>query len=281
MGAFLVRFPKKEIRMTWFFFPFHRFWVPAYLMLPVWVLLEISDGTGPKDGINHWAHVGGFLVGALAAVGLGWSGLGHRIDKEIEEQVAWTAEPEIVQAAALMDGRKLNEATVVLNQYLATNPESISAWNLLRAVYWRASKVPAYREATGKLCELHLKAHEWEAAWHDYENFLTVGGEGLPPTAWLDFCCMLEARQKFDRAMSEYERVAATHPSEKQRLLAQLGAARICLNRLGRPQDALRFYEAVSASAVPHLDLERDIESGIREAKIAIAQNQEPLKSYT
>jgi membrane associated rhomboid family serine protease len=34
MGAFLVRFPKKEIRMTWFFFPFHRFWVPAYLMLP-------------------------------------------------------------------------------------------------------------------------------------------------------------------------------------------------------------------------------------------------------
>jgi membrane associated rhomboid family serine protease len=52
MGAFLVRFPKKEIRMTWFFFPFHRFGVPAYLMLPVWVLLEISDGTGPRDGIT-------------------------------------------------------------------------------------------------------------------------------------------------------------------------------------------------------------------------------------
>jgi len=33
--------------------------------------------------------------------------------------------------------------------------------------------------------------------------------------------------------------------------------------------------EAVSASPVPHLDLERDIESGIREAKIAISQSEE------
>ena len=118
---------------------------------------------------------------------------------------------------------------------------------------------------------ISLAAHEWEAAWHDYENFLTVGGVGLPPTAWLDFCSMLEARQEFERALSEYENLAVIHPSERQRLLALLGAARICLNRLNRPQDALRFYEAASASAVPHLDLERDIESGIREAKIAIA----------
>jgi hypothetical protein len=64
-------------------------------------------------------------------------------------------------------------------------------------------------------------------------------------------------------------------PSEKQRLLAQLGAARICLNQLNRPMDALRFYEAMSTSVVPHLDLERDIESGIRQAKITIAQNEE------
>ena len=55
-------------------------------------------------------------------------------------------------------------------------------------------------------------------------------------------------------------------------LLAQLCAARICLKRLNRPQDALRFYEAAAASAVPHLDLELDIQSGIREARIAITQ---------
>jgi tetratricopeptide (TPR) repeat protein len=138
------------------------------------------------------------------------------MDKEIEEQVAWTAEPEIIEANSLLDRGKLDKAAVVLNEYLATHPESFAAWNLLRAVYWRTSKVPAYREATGKLCELHLKAHEWEAAWHDYETFLTVGGEGLPPSAWLNFCRMVEQRQDFDPAMREYENLAAIHPSEQR-----------------------------------------------------------------
>ena len=54
---------------------------------------------------------------------------------------------------------------------------------------------------------------------------------------------------------------------ERQGLMAQLGAARILLKRLDRPREALRLYEAASVSTVPHLDLERDIESGIQEAK--------------
>jgi len=278
MGAFLVRFPKKRIRMTWFMFPFHRFWVPAYFVLPVWVLLEISDGTGPQDGIAHWAHVGGFLFGALAAVGLRCSGLENKMDRAIEEKLSWTPEPEITRANSLMDTEKLNDAAEVLKQYLAANPDSFAAWNLLRAVYWRASNIPGYRETTGKLCELHLRAREWEAAWHEYENFLKVGGESLPPTAWLDFCRMLEERQEFERAVSEYEKVAASRPSARESLLAQLGAARISLSRLNNPRDALRFYEAASASAAPHLDLERDIELGIRQAKMAIGTGLTAIK---
>ena len=39
MGAFLVRFPKMKIRMMWLFdlglFPFSRFWMRAYWLLPI------------------------------------------------------------------------------------------------------------------------------------------------------------------------------------------------------------------------------------------------------
>jgi membrane associated rhomboid family serine protease len=272
MGAFLVRFPKKKIRLTWLMFPFHRF--SAYFVLPLWVLQEISDGTGPKDGIAHWAHVGGFLFGVAAAVGLRSSGLENKVDKAIEEKVSWVPEIEITRANNMMDRGKLNEAASILNQYLAKHPESFAGWNLLRASYWRESNIPGYRETTGRLCELHLRAREWETAWQDYENFLKAGGESLPKTAWRDFCRMLEERQEFERAVTEYENLAASHPSERQSLLAQLSAARICLNRLNDPQGALRFYEAASASAVPHLDLEPDIESGIRRANTAIAQSE-------
>ena len=82
---------------------------------------------------------------------------------------------------------------------------------------------------------------------------------------------MPEQQQDFRRAVGEYEKLAAAYPSERQSLMAQLAAARICLKPLNRPLDALRFYEAAAASAVPHLDLGLDIQSGIRVARIAIA----------
>jgi membrane associated rhomboid family serine protease len=276
MGAFLVGFPKMRIRMMWLFdlglFPFLRFWMRAYWLLPLWVFIEINSGMRPRDGIGHWAHVGGFLFGALAAVALRCSGLEHRVNKAIEEKVAWTPDPEITQAGDLMDHNNLDEAAATLNNYLTTKPDSVEAWNLLRAVYWRASNIPAYREATGKLCELQLKANESEAAWQDYEDFLNAGGERIPPDVWLDLCRVPEQQRDFERAVSEYERLATAYPSERQSVMAQLGAARICLKRLDRPQDALTFYKAAAASAVPHLDLEQDIESGIHDARTVLSQ---------
>lgn len=278
MGAFLVRFPRMKIQMTWFFdfgvFRFWRFWMRAYWLLPLWALVEINSGMGPRDGIGHWAHVGGFLFGAFAAIAVRYSGLERKVHRAIEQKVSWTPEAEIAQANELLESGKLDEAAVLLNQYLATNCDSFAGWNLLRAVRWRASNIPAYREATAKLSELHLRAGEAEAAWQDYEDFLTAGGEHVPPTVWLDLCHVAEERQEFERAVSEYERLAAAYPSERQSLLAQLGAARICLKRLNRPQEAVKFYEAASASAVPHLDLEHEIESGMREARNALLQTK-------
>jgi len=276
MGAFLVRFLKMKIRMMWFFdlglFPFCRFWMRAYWLLPIWVLVEINYGMGPRDGIGHWAHVGGFLFGGIAAVTLRYSGLEHKMNKAIEEKVAWTPVPEISRAGDLMEHGKFDEATATLNNYLTTKPVSVEAWSLLRTVHWQRSDVPAYREVTVTLCGLHLQAKEYETAWKDYEEFLQLGGNNMPPDIWFDLCYVPEERQDFERAVSEYRKLAAAYPSERQSVLAQLSAARLCLKRLSRPQDALTFYEAAAASAVPHLDLERDIESGIREARNVLSQ---------
>jgi tetratricopeptide (TPR) repeat protein len=79
-----------------------------------------------------------------------------------------------------------------------------------------------------------------------------------------------ERRDDFQRALDEYEELADVFPSEREGLVAQLNAARILLKRLSRPNEALRFYEAASSSMVPHLDFERDIQSGIKEAKAAM-----------
>ena len=205
---------------------------------------------------------------------LRYSGLEQKMNEAIEEKVAWTPEQKSVGAGDLMEHNRFDEATAILNKYLAANPDSFLAWNLLRAVHWQKSEIPAYREVTVKLCGLHLKAKENETAWKDYEEFLQLGGDKMPSDIWFDLCHVPEERQDFERAVSEYEKLALAYPSERQFVMAQLSAARLCLKRLSRPQDALTFYEAAAASAVPHLDLERDIESGNREAQIAISQSE-------
>ena len=103
-----------------------------------------------------------------------------------------------------------------------------------------------------------------------------MGGISLAPglrvAVWLELCRVPEERGDYKRALSEYERLAGAHPAEREGLIAQVGAGRILLTRLDRPDQALRLYEAVSASTVAHLDLEREIESGIQEAKTALSQ---------
>jgi tetratricopeptide (TPR) repeat protein len=274
MGAFLVRFPKMKIEMGWLFmFRFYRFKAPAYWLLPLWLGVEVFYGSlfGSTSGVAHWAHVGGFVFGALVALGLQHSGLEHKANKAIEEQVSWSADPEIDQASDLMEQGQLDQAATILNNHVAAKPNALDAWNLLRQIYSRQANTHAYLEATVKTCALHLRAHEAEAALQDYGDFLNAGGGKLPAATWLDLAKAAEEKQDFERALSEYQQLAATFPSERQALTAQLGAARICMKRLNRPQDALALYQAAAASPVPHLDWEQHIQAGIKEAKLALS----------
>ena len=285
MGAFLVRFPKLKIRLMWLFGSwlsgFCRLWVRAYWLLPLWLGMEIYYGkiSGRGDGVAHWAHVGGFAFGALAALGVRYSGLEYKANKAIEEKITWTNDPEINGASDLVEQGKLDEAVAILNRYVVENPDSFSAWGLLRIAHWRKNEIPACREATRKLCILNVQAGMYEAAWQDYEEFLNLGGDKMPPPVWLELCRVPEQQNEYKRALSEYEKLAAAHPSERQGLIAQLGAARILLKRLDRPCDALRLYQVASTSTVPHLDLEQDIESGIQKAKDALFPSKASLVS--
>src|SRR5271166_3050906 len=89
MGAFLVRFPKMKIEMAWlFFFRLYRFKAAAYWLLPLWLLMEVFYGSlfGSSSGVAHWAHVGGFIFGAVAAIGIQHSGLEQKANQAIEEK---------------------------------------------------------------------------------------------------------------------------------------------------------------------------------------------------
>ncbi|OAV43972.1 rhomboid family intramembrane serine protease [Lewinella sp. 4G2] len=67
MGAYIVMFPKSNIKGYLFFF---RISVPAFLFLGFWFYQQSSAGYqslgDTSGGIAWWAHIGGFVFGVLA-----------------------------------------------------------------------------------------------------------------------------------------------------------------------------------------------------------------------
>ena len=273
MGAFLVRFPTMKIEMAWLFgWRIRRFKAAAFYLLPLWLLMEVFYGAlfGSSSGVAHWAHVGGFLFGAVGALVLSKTGLEHKANAAVEAEVSWQNDPAILQATEMLEKGQLDEAAASLQQFLATSPASLDGWSLLQQVYWRKGDMPSYRDATMKACELHVKTRASDAAWQDFQDFRNAGGEACPAPVWMDVCRIAEEQQNFDFALAEYGKIAAAYPAERQSVAAQMAAAKVCLRRLNRPEEALKWYQAAGASKVPHLDWDQAIEMGIREAKQAM-----------
>ena len=280
MGAFLVRFPKLKIDMwgTAFFMRF-RFKAPAYSLLPLWLLTEVfySAMVGEATVVAHWAHIGCFLFCMFGALVIQHTGLEHKANAAIEEKVGWTADPAIVQGTELMNQGKVDEAIAILQGHVVVKPGAMDAYFLLQQLYWRKNDVAKHHEASIKLCQLHLKAQDTEAAWQDYQEYLNAGGNRMPAGTWLELSRIAEGQQNFERAAAEYEHLAETYPRERQSILALLSAGRLCLKKLNRPSDALRYYKAAAASAVPHLDWQTNIEAGIRDAEKALGLPYAPV----
>ena len=73
MGAYLLLYPRIHVRM--FFPPFFLFSVPAWAVLLLWFGSQILTGLPDlsplrrevSGGVAVWAHIGGFVAGALLA----------------------------------------------------------------------------------------------------------------------------------------------------------------------------------------------------------------------
>ena len=67
MGAYVLLYPRVRVHMLVVFVT--RIQVPAFLMLGYWFLLQLVGGAATagseEGGVAFWAHVGGFLAGAL------------------------------------------------------------------------------------------------------------------------------------------------------------------------------------------------------------------------
>jgi tetratricopeptide (TPR) repeat protein len=218
---------------------------------------------GESGGVAYWAHIGGFGFGLVLALILRYSGIEKHADQAISEKVGWSADQHIVKATDLIEKEQFDEAISELNALIVEKPASVDAYEMLSSVYFRKGDTQSYLQAIETACQLHLKLHNADAAWLDYEDYVKAGGAKMPATSWLELCRHAENIQQWERAASEYEKLAEAWPEDRSSVLALISAGRIQQRQLNQPQQALRLYIAAQNSPVPHQDWKDTIRKGV------------------
>jgi membrane associated rhomboid family serine protease len=71
MGGYFVLYPRARVLMLVPFIFIFFLWLPAWVVLGYWFVLQFISGVGTslvageQGGVAFWAHVGGFLAGVL------------------------------------------------------------------------------------------------------------------------------------------------------------------------------------------------------------------------
>jgi len=72
MGAYLIMFPRSQIKMLFFIFPFR---LSAWIFLVIWIWQQWAAGSATLKmtdleggGVAYWAHIGGFIFGMVMGI---------------------------------------------------------------------------------------------------------------------------------------------------------------------------------------------------------------------
>jgi membrane associated rhomboid family serine protease len=137
MGAFMLRFAMRRVRMAYFFWFGLRPLVGTFLMRAwVWGLLWFGSEIlslildGARGGaVAVMAHVGGFMFGAAFAFGLRASGIERKhVAPSVEKsQQAWAQHPAVERALAAMGAGDRAGARTAFSEALTAQPDNRDA----------------------------------------------------------------------------------------------------------------------------------------------------------
>jgi membrane associated rhomboid family serine protease len=278
MGAFLARFPNTQIRLGWWFFiRLFKFNVPAYVILPLWLAIQVFWGVlfrsaGAEGGIAYWAHIGGFAFGALGAVLLRATGIEQSADRAIEAKVSWSADPRIVRATEALGENNPAGAIFALRELVKEKPDSVDGWELLLTAQHQKHDREGEKETLAAIVRLRCASGDLEGAWQSYVEYKNLGGAKLPRGVWLEICRHLEHELRWDVAAEEYENLAHANAGERAGVSALVSAGRIYAENLFKPEHAEKLLKEAAASRAPHSDLDRSIQEGLKLCAAAVSK---------
>ena len=262
MGAFMVRHFKAKVRLAyvyWFLFRFKAgtFEIPAYVVLPFWLLQQLFYATlyqslGVNGGVAFWAHIGGFACGAAIAALIYHGRIEERfIAPQIEAKITFGTSRVVTEAFAHLEKGETEVALRNLLQHLQTKPDDTDALLALARTYAQMGQRGQEIQSYHRLIRAHIKNNDREAGLEAYGSLLDTYAEGeqqhaVPGREWMILCEYLNEQGMSMEAVGEFEKLARAHSTEPFAAKALICAAEICLTQLNDPARARDLFHRAS-----------------------------------
>ena len=221
LGFYFIWFPRNAVRMLAFLPPFlmQVFEIPARYVLGMYLLFDnlVPFLLAGEGGVAHGAHIGGFIVGGIAAWVMDRRGAAAR-PSEIAAPAAAATGPDAVRDA-LADGRHADAArayfalppsaardvlsagpAVDLATWLRANDHADAALTLLRRVVREAPRGPGAAEA------------------HALAGMILLEDLGQPTAAYQHLRAALDTGPRPETAVVVRQELAAIEGLQKRRI---------------------------------------------------------------
>jgi membrane associated rhomboid family serine protease len=243
LGVFLVRYYFVKIEMRWFFFFFFFFRIYTFhlrawvFLLLLWFVPQLILGLlswGHFTGVAYWAHIGGFLFGAI----LGWQ---MNLLKEAKAEISYQRGRD---ASWSGDER----SRMHLKQSISASPKNTRPRLDLAQSYLREQKPEeAVREYVAAF-EVAYQAGKIEEALDIYEMAFAIKHEELVLSEEMEFdvgmmCAKYAHYESGFMILEKLYRLRPDHPKTEQILAKLISLAANKLVKLKEAQEYFRELE--------------------------------------
>lgn len=293
MGAFLIRFHSTRIYFYYFlFFGFRikqgTFHAPAYLMLPLWLLQQLFEAykmshMAPEGGgVAVWAHIGGFIFGAVVALVIKYSGFEDKVLAPAIDRKTNLVDQDYAEGSRKLREGDINGAIMDLRKSILKDPDNAIVHSDLCKAYFEAGKDRAARLEFNRtiriFCEQGLDDNAVEEFVEISERYPDARLEVERHNA---IAGTLVSEERYDEGALAYRRLFDRYGEEEDPPSAELAAdalnrhADLCLDFLDRPGDAAAAYTML-LKTFPDLPADQRKIAGkrLKEAKAQLARKK-------
>jgi membrane associated rhomboid family serine protease len=223
MGAFLIRLGAQRIRfliipIIWMPHRNFKVFLPAYVVLPLWLVQQVwyAHSAGEGSGVAWWAHIGGFVFGAIAAGIVRLTGIEESwIDKSIEREISIVQHPGLEKAIDARAAGDLNTAKREIRSVLLAEPNNVDAWTESYEIAVAGGDTAEAGRTAQRLLEMYTRSGEKDLAWHLISDACErVTAAELPVRFLMAAAGFLEKQGDGRTAIEMYDQVTTRSPQD-------------------------------------------------------------------